>query len=284
MDPVIEPAWKLAQHIESSRPNSDAVSGDNMKMRLNVETQGTVGQDAFDGRIGRRQMLVGLSAAGLHFSGAHLLQATGIATLSVPPGKTPDEALAALQAGNQRFVAGNARHAGSGAGRRAEIAKGQSPFAAILGCSDSRVPPELVFDQGLGDLFVMRVAGNVVDVAALGSIEYGVLHLNTPLIMVLGHESCGAVMAALSPHDGAHDSEEPEALHQLIGKIRPSLGGIDAHLSQADQVKAGVEANVHQSMKVLSETPELAKAVAAKTLRIVGAVYDLASGKVLLLA
>src|SRR6516165_380132 len=115
-----------------------------------------------------------------------------------PKQPSPEEALKRLKEGNSRFVADMLAERNLGRNRRAELAKGQAPFAIILGCADSRVAPELLFDQGLGDLFVVRVAGNVTDPAILGSIEYAVEHLKAPLIVVVGHEKCGAVDAALS--------------------------------------------------------------------------------------
>ena len=112
------------------------------------------------------------------------------------PTVAPAEAISKLKEGNGRYAGGNLQHPGQTTERRAELAKSQYPFATIVSCSDSRVPPEIVFDQGLGDLFVVRVAGNVVDDHALGSIEYSVDHLGVRLIVVLGHQSCGAVQAA----------------------------------------------------------------------------------------
>src|SRR5207237_5372942 len=108
---------------------------------------------------------------------------------------TPDQALSRLVAGNQRFVAHKPTHPHEDLARRHDLAGSQHPFAVVLSCSDSRLPPELVFDQGLGDLFVIRVAGNITDAAVIGSIEYAVEHLHAPLIVVLGHEKCGAVTA-----------------------------------------------------------------------------------------
>src|SRR4029077_5365572 len=112
------------------------------------------------------------------------------------PAVAAPEAISKLKEGNGRYVSGNLQHPGQTTDRRTELAKSQHPFAIIVSCSDSRVPPEIVFDQGLGDLFIFRVAGNVIDDHGLGSIEYGVDHLNVRLIVVLGHQSCGAVQAA----------------------------------------------------------------------------------------
>src|SRR5262249_39949150 len=112
-------------------------------------------------------------------------------------GFTADEALAKLMDGNKRYASSHSLHPHQSAGRRHELEATQHPFACILSCSDSRVPPEVVFDEGLGDLFVVRVAGNIVDSAVTGSIEYAVEHLGTPLVLVMGHEKCGAVQATL---------------------------------------------------------------------------------------
>src|SRR5882724_9217665 len=132
----------------------------------------------------------------------------------------------------QRLTEGNARFVGSASARRAverdwltELSEGQHPFATILGCSDSRVPPEIVFDQGLGDLFIVRVAGNVVGTEILGSLGYALAHLNTPLFVVLGHERCGAVQTALQTK--FHGLREQRKIGELIDAIMPALEGID---------------------------------------------------------
>jgi carbonic anhydrase len=130
---------------------------------------------------------------------------------------TGDQALQELMNGNKRYVAAELAHPNQTAARRAEVAKGQDPFAIIVGCSDSRVPPEIIFDQGLGDLFVTRVAGNIVDDVVLGSIEYAAEHLGVPLIVVLGHKRCGAVEAA------AKGGDAPVHIRSLVEAIKPAI-------------------------------------------------------------
>lgn len=194
----------------------------------------------------------------------------------------PDaDALALLLQGNDRFVQGRLRHGHESAARRQELITEQHPFATVLSCSDSRVPPELLFDQGLGDLFVVRVAGNVTAPDDIGSIEYAVHHLHTRLVIVLGHEGCGAVTAALSPAD--ERSKEPKEIQGLLALILPSLKKIDPKLSKAEQVSEGVEENVRASVQRLQTAPDLKKTIAEGHLKIVGGVYDLESGKVRIL-
>jgi carbonic anhydrase len=144
--------------------------------------------------------------------------------------KTAQQALQRLRDGNQRFVAGQVRHGHENRTWRAALVADQHPFAVILGCSDSRVPTELVFDQGFGDLFVIRVAGNVISTDVLGSIAYAVAHLHTRLLVVLGHEGCGAVTAALQAPGADSEPKYVEALLQLIG---PSLRDLPPQLQGA---------------------------------------------------
>src|SRR4029077_7383812 len=135
----------------------------------------------------------------------------------------------------------------------ARLREGQRPFAAILGCSDSRVPPELLFDQGFGDLFVMRLAGNIISSGVAGSIQYAYQHLGTSLLVVLGHEGCGAVKAALAAK--FNRAKHPERIRQLVGFLEPGLECIDPGQSAAEQLEAGVEANVRWSMQQILRTP-----------------------------
>ncbi len=194
---------------------------------------------------------------------------------------TANAALTQLIDGNRRFVAGKPLHGRQNAAYRSGLTASQHPVATILGCSDSRVPVELLFDQGFGDVFVVRVAGNVAGTNELGSIEYAVHHLHTPLIVVLGHESCGAVTSAfLSEEDRSH---EAKAIQELLTQIEPALTGVDPKLSQAERVHDGVEANVRQSVKQLLATSELMQPHEGAAPEIVGAVYDLETGKVRIL-
>lgn len=233
-----------------------------------------------DQRISRRQVLTGLASAGVYGAIAPLCRAFQAhhETQTI----TPDQAFERLVEGNARFVSGKAGHPNQDVAKRAELAKGQSPFATIVGCSDSRVPPEVVFDQGLGDLFVVRVAGNIVDTDVTGSVEYAVEHLHTPLLVVLGHQKCGAVIAALLPQ--SEREKESKDIQAVLNRIQPALKDIDPHLSEEQRLAASVEANTRQSMKILAAQPKLASAVADKKLRIACGVYELSSGKVSFLA
>ncbi len=185
----------------------------------------------------------------------------------------PRKALAALVEGNRRYQSLHLAHPHQNGARRAELAAGQHPIAAVLSCADSRVPPEIVFDQGLGDLFVVRVAGNIVDDFVLGSLEYAVEHLHVPLVLVLGHYKCGAVQAAVeggAPHD--HVASLLAALKPRVDAVRPEGGDVAAH---------AVVANVRAvAAQLAASEPVLRHAVAGHKLRVVGAVYDLQTGKV----
>jgi carbonic anhydrase len=155
----------------------------------------------------------------------------------------------------------------------------QRPFAVILGCSDSRVSPELVFDQGLGDLFVIRLAGNVIAPGVFGSIQYAHMHLGASLLVVLGHEGCGAVKATLASK--FHKEKHPERIQQLVDLIEPGLHSVDPKQSAARQLQAAVEANVRWSIHQVVSTPEARQALQDnKDVLIVGAIYELATGKV----
>jgi carbonic anhydrase len=192
------------------------------------------------------------------------------------------EALSRLKAGNVRFAEGKTRHAHEGADWRKQLVDNQKPFATILGCSDSRVPPELVFDQGFGDLFVIRVAGNVIDVDVVGSIQYAVRHLKTQLLVVLGHEGCGAVKAALAVMDGT--AKEPRFIEALAKQIEPGRKGLNPKLAGESRVSAAVEANVRWAEKQLASLPEGKMALEEKAMTLVGAVYELKTGRVRFLA
>jgi carbonic anhydrase len=220
------------------------------------------------------------SAAGLSAGMAlpGMLWATGADQLSP---RNAAEARQRLIDGNKRFVAGESIHDHASKEWRKRLTAGQKPFAAILGCSDSRVPTELVFDQGFGDLFVIRVAGNIISTDVVGSLQYAGHHLQVPLLVVLGHEGCGAVTAALdAKFKRAH---EPERIEALVRMIEPGLKDIDPKLPLEKQLSAAVEANVRWSMKQLAQLPEAKKTLKEKRFEMVGAVYDLETGKVRLL-
>jgi carbonic anhydrase len=195
---------------------------------------------------------------------------------------TAEEALARLVAGNKRFVRGKARFPTVQKDVLAELAKGQQPYATILGCSDSRVPPELVFDAGFGELFIVRVAGNVISQEVMGTLQYAGVHLRTPLFIVLGHEGCGAVQAALAAK--LHGKRERARIALLLQNILPGLKKIGADLPPQEQLRAAVEANVRWSMHQLVETPEGKERIQEGLVKLVGAVYELKTGRVRFLA
>jgi carbonic anhydrase len=192
--------------------------------------------------------------------------------------RTPQEALARLREGNQRFIQRRSLHSKISEQAFVSLRDSQRPFAVILGCSDSRVPPELVFDQGFGALFVIRVAGNIIAPGVGGSIQYAYQHLGTSLLVVLGHEGCGAVKAALAAK--FHRAKHPERIQQLVDLINPGLEPIAPTQSAAEQLEAGVEANVRWSVQQVIRTPEARQAQEEGNVLIVGAVYELTSGKV----
>src|SRR6184192_2387096 len=190
------------------------------------------------------------------------------------PAVAPAEAIAKLKEGNARNTSGNLQHPGQTTERRAELAKSQHPFAVVLGCSDSRVPPEIVFDQGLGDLFVLRVAGNVIDDHSLGSIEYAVDHLSVRLIVVLGHQSCGAVKAAKDTI--AAKTKAPAHIQSLVTAIQPAV-----EVTVRADLETTVKANVKDVVQaVRSSTPILKPKVDSGELRVLGAYYSLDTGAV----
>ena len=195
-------------------------------------------------------------------------------------GPTPDAALARLMAGNGRYVANAAQHPDLEPARRLAVASGQQPFATILACADSRVGPELIFDQGLGDLFVVRVAGNVVDDVVLGSIEYSIVHLGAPLVMVLGHQRCGAVTAALEAVQGKSSAEDSGTeIGELMALIIPAVRAVPK--AAPDRLDAAITENARRAAaRLLSQSAPLRERVATKRLRIVSARYGLDDGRV----
>ncbi|MFO0949526.1 MAG: carbonic anhydrase [Planctomycetota bacterium] len=189
-----------------------------------------------------------------------------------------EDALLALKEGNVRFAAGKTLHAHQSANWREHLVGGQKPFATILGCSDSRVPVELVFDQGFGDLFVVRVAGNVVAPDVVGSLAYAVAHLMTPLVVVVGHENCGAVTAAVNALAGKMDALA--SVNALARLIEPGLPeGLLAKPAN-ERIPLAVEANVRWSTGQLAKQTWAKPPIVPGPVRIVGAVYDLKTGRV----
>ncbi|WP_353930042.1 carbonic anhydrase [Okeanomitos corallinicola TIOX110] len=188
----------------------------------------------------------------------------------------PAEALQALLDGNKRFVDKKRRSRNEIYSRLQEVAKGQEPFASILGCADSRVPAEIVFDQGLGDLFVCRVAGNVATPEEIGSLEYGSLVLGAKVIMVLGHERCGAVTATLK------GDPVPGQIGSLLEAIQP---GLEKSQGQpGDKLENACKSNILVQIDNLKSSPVLSELIKANKLRIVGGYYDLDTGKVSLVS
>ncbi len=187
-----------------------------------------------------------------------------------------DEVWNSLVAGNRRFVAGKLQ-ARDIVSLRQKLVAGQSPKAIILACSDSRVGPELIFDQSLGDIFVVRTAGNVADPVALGSIEYAIEHLHSPLLVVLGHQKCGAVNAACS------GEKMPSAnLEAIVDKIDPAVTRAKTYAKSDDLVESAIKENVHQSAHDLQANSEIVRhAVEAGKLTVIEAEYELDSGRVI---
>ena len=186
----------------------------------------------------------------------------------------PAEAISRLKDGNGRYTNGNQQHPRQSTEQRVESIKSQHPFATIVSCSDSRVPPEIVFDQGLGDLFIVRVAGNVINDEGLGSVEYSVDHLGTRLILVLGHQSCGAVKAARETI--AAKGKAPGHIESLVRAIKPAV-----EATAKDDLETTVKANVKNVVNALrSSTPILKPKVDSGELRVLGAYYSLDTGAV----
>jgi len=218
-----------------------------------------------------RRIFVGLSLASLALPAVAQTPKPGNAL-------TPDAALNELMQGNQRYVKGLTRRHDFRS-ERAALASGQNPYVGILGCADSRVGPEFAFDSVRGDLFVVRIAGNFVNDDNLASLEYGVAVLNTPLVMVLGHSSCGAVISAIKSIDS--NTTLPGHLPSLVSALAPAVKA--ARGQPGDLVTNATKANVKMTVERLkTATPILSKAVEDKKLMVVGGYYDLATGIVAL--
>lgn len=224
----------------------------------------------------------GLIAGGLIAGAVGLAASTGPAsadTVTSADPTTPAEALHRLLAGNRRFAAGRAVHPRQSIQYLRDLATGQHPFVITLGCADSRVPAELLFDQGLGDVFDNRVAGNIVDDLLLGSIEYAAEHLATPLLLVLGHERCGAVMATIEAIETG--ASAPGHIAAVVEALRPIIAPVLAE--PGDKVENAVVANVRAQCRTLVETSHIVRdKVEAGELAVVGARYDLDTGRVTL--
>jgi carbonic anhydrase len=205
-------------------------------------------------------------------------EAPSSAAPSEPTVTNPTEALERIKAGGERFASGGVRRPDQDTTYRATLAAGQHPFACVLSCVDSRVPPEIVFDQGLGDLFVTRTAGQVLDHAVLGSIQYGVAELKIPLLVVVGHEKCGAVKATL---EAVEKNSPPSGtdIDALVTAIKPAVAKAEEEKA-TDKLDAAVRYNIANIVADLGTKAVLSAAVTAGTLKIVGARYDLDTGEV----
>jgi carbonic anhydrase len=192
-----------------------------------------------------------------------------------------EQGLQKLIAGNQRFMRGQANFPTVCKETLADLAREQKPFATILGCSDSRVPPELIFDANFGELFIVRVAGNVISPEVMGSLQYAGAHLLTPLFVVLGHAGCGAVKAALEYK--LNGVQLRSRIQILVNNILPGLPEFDGQSSHEGKLASAIEANVRWSMHQLLETPEGQNGL-KMGVKLVGAVYDITTGQVRFLA
>ena len=208
------------------------------------------------------------------------MTAAGLAQVPPAPEPSPltgDEALQKLVEGNRRHLSGEFTITQRLAERRQQVAKAQHPFAAILGCSDSRLPPEIVFDHSLGDLFVVRVAGNIVDMNGLASLEFAATQFGTPLILVLGHARCGAVAAALA------ETRVPGHIVSLVDAIKPAV--TMAKGQPGDPLDNAIRANIRHTVEELKTSqPILGDLVKAAKLKVAGAIYSLDTGRVEILA
>lgn len=217
-------------------------------------------------KFGAGAIATGVLTAGL---GSNLLAAE---KKPVEEDITPDKALQELLDGNERFAKRKRRNPDQSYSRLVEVAKGQKPFASILGCADSRVPSEIVFDQGLGDLFVCRIAGNIATTQQIGSLEFGSLVLGTKVIMVVGHKRCGAVQAAIK------GAPVPGQIGSLLEAIKPS---VESSKDQpGDKVENACKANVLAQVKKLKSSSVLSELIKAEKLKIVGGYYDLDTGEI----
>ncbi len=198
--------------------------------------------------------------------------------MAVSGGISADDALRRLIDGNGRFQRGETRFPRLQREILVQLAQGQHPYATILGCSDSRVPPELIFDAGLGELFVVRVAGNVLSPEVSGSLQYAGAHLHTSLFVVLGHDGCGAVKATLDTK--LYGIQQRSRIQILVDDIMPGLRDVDPQLPPEAQLERAVEANVRWTIRQIAATPEGQAAVAEGRMKLVGGIYEIGSGRV----
>jgi carbonic anhydrase len=225
-------------------------------------------------------LLASLATGGLAALGSRVYAAETQKPLSA------DDVLADLLGGNARFVAGKPENPRRSPADYSQLAKVQNPEAVIVGCADSRVPPEVLFDQGVGDLFVVRIAGNVINHAGAtvkGSIEYAIAELKTPLVVVLGHSDCGAIKAAIKYAHGG--DAPPGAIGELVDIIAPAVTEADKQDDEANEQDRAIIANVRRGVATLKRLdPIISPRVKTSEVKVVGAVYDLATGKVKLIS
>lgn len=227
---------------------------------------------------GRRTFLKlgAIGAVGLGITARDLFWHTQLAQAAeLPDTLSPDAALQKLMEGNQRFVKQQVQHPHQSQNRLLEVAQAQHPFATILSCADSRVPAEILFDQGIGDIFDIRIAGNIATPEAIGSIEYAVALLSSPLLMVLGHERCGAVTAAVKKE------ALPGDISSFVKAIQPALTGLEEPTPNG--IDRAVVANVHYQIDQLQRSSLLSERLKSGKLKIVGSRYDLDTGTVTIL-
>lgn len=232
-----------------------------------------------------RRTLLGCAAAGAAATASGMFGSIALAAppqgtaQSAPPTLTPEQVLSQLKQGNAAFLQGRPTPGDVRGRRRLAIARAQYPVAVLVSCSDSRVPPEVLFGKGLGELFIIRNAGNTIDTAAMGSLEYAVAELNVPLVVVMGHERCGAVAAAVSVVENG--ATFPGSIGRMVEPIVPAV--LDARRQGAvDLLDASVRANVSRTVGRLRDfsEPMVLDRIRSGRLRVVGARYDLDDGRV----
>lgn len=213
-------------------------------------------------------------------SGSDAQPIAGTNPPSPPPVVDGNQALQRLLDGNARFVADREENLDEGVARRVAVSKGQHPFATVIGCVDSRVPIELIFDQGLGDLVVVRSAGEALDHSVIGSLEFGVAELNTPLLMVLGHQRCGALTATIKALDAGQRTAEAGEMGYLVDSLAPAVRQVAGR--SGDRLTNAVHANVGLTLAKLRQSSVIGPLEKSGKLKLVGAYYELDTGKVII--
>lgn len=201
-----------------------------------------------------------------------------VALLKDPTANSPGEALEALKSGNARFYSSVPQRVQTNVNERRAQIMAQTPFAVVVGCADSRVPVELIFDQGPGDIFSIRIAGNIIEPSVLGSVQYAVRHLKVHLIVILGHEGCGAVAAAMLPQE--QRDEEPLHVRFLLDQIRPAVADLPPIRDYKARMREAVVSNIRLQKAELEKDPLVEQRLANGSIRVVGAFYEIGSGAV----